>query len=559
MNNIRDSVSNLKASLLKFLILFVMMLSCSFLFTGITTYATDSSADQGGSGSGSGLSGSTVSSSRSGWLIYVVDQAGQLKSPDVAIWFTNGLPDLEITEWMALTRFHGIDFSNDQVYTNFEYGAPLVNGNGQGSTVRNKLVQSTNGVENWSSLIEKLWGPDLVKEVAANEYALILEPVYYYNIYKNGSKTSDVILGTANTIAGYQEVNGIGSYGDTQIKRYTNNNFPHSAKFQQDRTIVGITVPSTRSGYLTNQQIMAEGYGLIAIWPQTSSIHTYDGVNSPGKSPLTPKGIANIVKSYHTVNESTGEDIDDGCFITTNVSNNIIIDDEDEYKVEKWVVTDSDPTEVPGNSWNPPGTVQDSGNSSGSTTVKDPGKTLFVLLKKTEQEEEEEIPEGIDYVIEQSQITKQVLLSEAQTNPDAKNIKTYEFKWNLPSLKNSCPGHRYKSGEHNVYDEDGDFIGTEDEYSNAYCGNWQITDKTITVGLKNDLYLDYPEILADSNAWRKLPAIGEQTTQTYDRGNNFGSHDKGYTNWDYKMVIHRGNDKLTLAEWKGLGLEVAEV
>lgn len=56
-----------------------------------------------------------------------------------------------------------------------------------------------------------------------------------------------------------------------------------------------------------------------------------------------------------------------------------------------------------------------------------------------------------------------------------------------------------------------------------------------------------------------VPSNIRNRTQTYDRGNNFGSHDKGYTNWDYKMVIHRGNDKLTLAEWKGLGLEVAEV
>lgn len=562
MNNIRDSVTNLKASLLKFILMFVVMFSFSFMFTGITSHATDSSADQGGGGSGTGASGSTLDSNRSGWLIYVVDKYGQLKSPDVAIAFTKGLPDLRINQELmfAKTRFHGIQYSTSKVLTNFQYGSPLDNGHGRGSTVRNELTTPNEyGIEPWQNLIETLWGQDLVLETTSNEYALILEPVYYYNVFKNGRNTGDVILGTANTIAGYQEAAGIGSYGDSRLRLYTNNNFPHSAKFQQDKTIVGITVPSTRAGKLSNQQIMAEGYGIIAIWPQSDSIHTYDGVTSPGKSPLTPAGFANIVKSYHTVNETTGEDIDDGCFITTNVSNNIIIDDEPEYKVEKWVVTDSDPTEIPGNNWNPPGSPQESGNSSGSTTVKDPGKTLFVLLKKTEQEEEEEIPEGIDYVIEQSQITKQVLLSEAQTNPDAKNIKTYEFKWNLPSLKNSCPGHRYKSGEHNVYDEDGDFIGTEDEYSNAYCGNWQITDKTITVGLKNDLYLDYPEILADSNAWRKLPAIGEQTTQTYDRGNNFGSHDKGYTNWDYKMVIHRGNDKLTLAEWKGLGLEVAEV
>ena len=561
MNNIRDSVLNLKVSLLKFLLLFVMTLSCSFMFTGITSQAVDSSADQGGSGSGSGAGGSTIDSNRSGWLIYVVDQAGQLKSPDVVLWYTKGAPDLTISEGLdlALTRFNGTPAAREKY--NFPYGSPLVKGHGQGSNVRNKLVTpGEDGIEPWQDLIYSLWGESLVRETASNTYALILEPVYYYNVFAGGKRSNSVILGTSNTIAIYQSQKSVlNPYGDTMIKRFTNNNFPHSAKFQKDKTIVGITVPSQASGYLTNQQIMAEGYGIIAIWPQNDSIHTYDGVNSPGKSPLTPKGIANIVKSYHTVNETTGEDIDDGCFITEDVSTNIIIDDEPEYKVEKWVVTDSDPTELPGNSWNPPGSPQDSGNSSGSTKVEDPGKTLFVLLKKVEVEEEEEIPEGIDYIIDQSQITKQVALSEAQTNPDAKNIKTYEFKWNLPSLKNSCSGHRYQSGEENVYDEDRNFIGTRPTYSTAYCSNWQIKDKTITIGIKNSLYLDYPEILADSNAWRKLPTIGEEVNQTYDRGNNFGSHDKGYTNWDYKMVIHRGNDKLTLAEWKGVGLEVADV
>lgn len=561
MNNIRDSVSNLKTSLLKFLILFVMMLSCSFLFTGITTYAAEGTGDSSGGGTGSGTYSGGYSDAKSGWLVYTVNQQGYVTSP--SIWFLStsmNPPSGSNVKDYVLTRTTGQPATQFQI--GYPWDPPIEGKVGKGAAVKQwMLSKDENGYENWQSVIMDLWNdPDFARKFVAEENALILEPIFWHNVYKGYTKTSTILIGSANTIARYQlGVPELNPNGSPVLRLYDNNRIPHSARFEQSKTIMGLKVPSQTSGTLTNQQIADEAYGILAIWPNTSSIHTYDGVNSPGKSPLTPAGFANIVKSYHTLNETTGEDIDDGCYITTNVSNNIIIDDEDEYKVEKWVVTDSDPTEVPGNSWNPPGTVQDSGNSSGSTTVKDPGKTLFVLLKKTEQEEEEEIPEGIDYVIEQSQITKQVLLSEAQTNPDAKNIKTYEFKWNLPSLKNSCPGHSYPSGTRDVYDDEGNKVGEETVYSNAYCGNWQITDKTITVGLKNDLYLDYPEILADSNAWRKLPAIGEQTTQTYDRGNNFGSHDKGYTNWDYKMVIHRGNDKLTLAEWKGLGLEVAEV
>lgn len=561
MSSIRNSANK---ALLKIATLFLVVFSLGFLVTGITSHASgfDSSADGGSAGGGTQKVVGGPSMYKTGWMIYVVDETGRRVSPTVAFGMYQN-PSGNVEE-MVLTRTEGhLPSQGIDVASNPWLDYPFDgNGNPNGPKIRNRLLQDDDGdgYKNIEELIVKIWG-DTFYQSFDSSWAVMFEPVFYHNFRENGRSKNLIICGTANTIAIYQSAHsGTDPMGDSGINRYTNGNYPMCAMFQADRTIIGITVPSTRSGKIPNQQIMAEGYGIMAIWPNGgNSIHTYNGVDSPGKSPLTPKGTANIVKSYHTVNETTGEDIDDGCFITEDVSKNIIIDDEPEYKVEKWVVTDSDPTEVPGNSWNPPGSPQDSGNSSGSTKVENPGKTLFVLLKKTEQEEEEEIPEGIDYVIEQSQITKQVLLSEAQTNPDAKNIKTYEFKWNLPSLKNSCPGHRYKSGEHNVYDEDGDFIGTEDEYSNAYCGNWQITDKTITVGLKNDLYLDYPEILADSNAWRKLPAIGEQTTQTYDRGNNFGSHDKGYTNWDYKMVIHRGNDKLTLAEWKGLGLEVAEV
>ena len=561
MSSIRNSANK---ALLKIATLFLVVFSLGFLVTGITSHATSGTGTGTGNGSGTqGVVGGPYYT-KSAWMLYVVDQAGIQQSPDVVTSWPNGMPSGN-RKMLVKTRPEGKTPSGRTV--DCAWGNPMTSdGGGRGAAVKSYLVQDNeNGVARGLQLIADLWGEDFAQEVVANDYALMLEPIFWYNFRENGRSTNQIIVGTANTIAINQsQYSSLQPEGDYMINRYTNGNYATCCQFEQDKTIIGLKVPSiprlTGRQRLSNSLIMQEAYGILAIWFSAGdSIHTYNNVDSPGPSPLMPKGIANIVKSYHTVNETTGEDIDDGCYITENVSTNIIIDDEPEYKVEKWVVTDSNPTEVPGNNWNPPGSPQESGNSSGSTKVKTPGKTLFVLLKKTEQEEEEEIPEGIDYVIEQSQITKQVLLSEAQTNPDAKNIKTYEFKWNLPSLKNSCPGHRYQSGEENVYDEDRNFIGTRPTYSTAYCGNWQITDKTITVGLKNDLYLDYPEILADSNAWRKLPAIGEQTTQTYDRGNNFGSHDKGYTNWDYKMVIHRGNDKLTLAEWKGLGLEVAEV
>lgn len=80
MSSIKDSASK---TLLKIVTLFLVVFSLGFLVTGITSHATDSSADQGGASSGLGASGSTPDSNRSGWLIYVIGQSGALKSPDV--------------------------------------------------------------------------------------------------------------------------------------------------------------------------------------------------------------------------------------------------------------------------------------------------------------------------------------------------------------------------------------------------------------------------------------------------------------------------------------------
>ena len=568
MKENRASIKIFKAALLMFVSVIFLM------FNSLTVNAVDSSADQGGGGAHKDSTGeSTLDSSRSGWLIYIVDRAGQMKSPDAVVWWSHGEPDLNINCNKIKTRLGEIPESEQLV--NFPYGQPLINGYGQGGNVRNKLIQpNDNGVERWEELIMDIWHDEkLVQEMIDNDYVLLLEPVYYYNVFYNGQKTSTVIAGTANTIAKYQNDQG-GSLvpnGDSQLRLYTNQNFPLSGMFQADKTVLGLTVPTQRSGKISNDSIIEKAYGIIAIWPVNDCIHTWDSVTypdgTPGPSPSEPKGIhVNISKSYYTENISTGEVTNDGSFVKTDVSPNIIIDSEPLYSVVSWHISTSEASEIPGQrkeAWDSavPGTHIESGEGPGSVVVKDPGVTLYVLLKRIESEPEEEMPKGIDYIIRESQITKSVWLSEAETNKDAATIKKYVFNWQLPEFK--CPGHNHVQCKWNdgySYDADGD--GEKESYrpgwwdsSTEYCAKWTLTDTDLKFVLKDEYIPNFPNVRSDSEneIWNKLPMIGEQKEQEYTRTKlelqqtkEDGEKFQGY---DMHYVIHRGQDKLTLANW----------
>lgn len=517
-------------------------------------YASESTADQGGGGIGTGLTGSTCTGSRSGWLLYIAGKNdGTLKS-DVVLSWTNDAPNLSFQLEDITSKIGGAAYSREYPGIPEKYGPPMRGGSGNGNNVRNRLIQKdAQGVEEWDNLVTELWGEQMIDDMIQNDYALVLEAVYYYTIFIGGKSTGIVFAGTPNTIAKMQSGIGLDPIGDPKINRYTNQNYAQSAMFQADVTMAGMLPPTQRSGKISNAQIQAQAYGLIAIWPMNDSIHTYNGVDSPGNPPETPAGKYNIVKSYHTVNKTTGTDTDDGCYMSKNVTNNVIIDDEPEYKVQNWKVTTSEPVSVPGTDagWNPPGTVQPengSGKSTGSTTVKPPSKTVFVQLIR-EEEEDEELIDGIDYYIRESQISKQVLLSEAETNTDAQNVITDQILiWEMPRLKNTCTGHGYKETTTN---DDGT---QSQEDRTAYCSGWYISDDSMEFSLKNDDKDNYKTVLANGDGWWEHPKNNGSSSYEYTR-TSFDADDIKPAGWDLKMVIHRGLDKLTLAEWKNVGLE----
>lgn len=180
-----------------------------------------------------------------------------------------------------------------------------------------------------------------------------------------------------------------------------------------------------------------------------------------------------------------------------------------------------------------------------------PGACLYILLEK-------EI-NGItgDFTITQSSLTKRVHLSEAAATA---NIVTHNFRWTAPSIsKTSCSGHKWS---HSPGCRGGYWVGSgEDSYyvypwcpiHTDYCSGWQWVDDSITLQLDNTKKNSYPDIIIGTNKinWQTITSYRQlNLRRDYLTRYSTGSDTKTLNNYDYAMVLWRGKDKLTVAEWK---------
>ena len=180
-----------------------------------------------------------------------------------------------------------------------------------------------------------------------------------------------------------------------------------------------------------------------------------------------------------------------------------------------------------------------------------PGACLYILLEK-------EI-NGItgDFTITQSSLTKRVHLSESAATA---NIVTHNFRWTAPSIsKTSCSGHKWS---HSPGCRGGYWAGSgEDRYyvypwcpiHTDYCSGWQWVDNSITLQLDNTKKNSYPDIIIGTNKinWQTITSYRQlNLRRDYLTRYSTGSDTKTLNNYDYAMVLWRGKDKLTVAEWK---------
>ncbi len=196
---------------------------------------------------------------RTGWMLYIVDENGSAVSPDAKLVLSSSSISIGSNVQADLNaRVGGYSVGNHPADMNAPWGAPFsAGGSGRGHEVKKWMLTET-GENDWNVLkvITTYWGSsmkDAFIDTKNNNYYLVLEPVYWHQMYKNSKPTGKWLIGTARGIASLQEANGVTEYGDNYIQRYTNNAYANCVKFEFEQ--FGLPF-GFESGVLTNSQIM---------------------------------------------------------------------------------------------------------------------------------------------------------------------------------------------------------------------------------------------------------------------------------------------------------------
>lgn len=302
----------------------------------------DGSGDSADQSAATGKYAGGPSYSKTGWLIYILDEdSGARVSPSTVFYDCGQAPPDMLSTLKARIPAGGSPTEYKGTIPDY-IGRPFDNGNiANGMKIKSKLIgEGKKGGSLVYDFIEDIWGTDISISLDEKyeQWVLIMEPVYWYNLFVGGINTGKPVIGTAYQIGQWQSaISFLQPKGDRVIGSMTNGIFATCAMVEPNAKF-GIQSP-TNIGRVTNNEMVTYGYGMIQVWPTYNTTHTWDqaGCGSvPGPAPEKPIGTANIVKSYHTINKTTGTDTHDGCFIRRNTSTNILIEDEPEYKVQKW-------------------------------------------------------------------------------------------------------------------------------------------------------------------------------------------------------------------------------
>ena len=381
------------------------------------------------------------------------------------------------------------------------------------------------------------------------------------------------IIGTLSGCIRYQQ--SVGAYVGN-FDRYTSN----IACFAEEITANGAGVDAGFVYYedsrdedvrLSAGQIDAHGVGMLVIKAKDdATIKTYWEPNgSPGKpEPAKPNktGTCAIVKGYYEENETTGVKTSLGVFSEKDTTNNIQICEEPGFELVRWDISTVYNNTLDPTDWTPPSSLRD-GKNPETVKLETPEKVVYVLLKRT-LEEEEEAPADVNYTLSQSTITRQIHISEPDNRLTMPKIEDHEFIWKLlghvvECVGHECDGHEVtKSGSHDSdcpSDCTSSHSYTDTEYhDNVYCSNWVWFDDKLVFSLKNEQKSDFPDVLATKGGWENVTTLKglalwvQPFTRTIPEETL-----KGYKNLDYACVLLRGKDKLTVAEWKNTDLNVA--
>lgn len=533
---------------IKNIAIFLMTLLLIIMIPFSVYGAEGDNAAGGGTGSANGSDVGGASDSRCGYRVYVVDEVGNIKSKVIDLvtmepktsgsYYYTRIGDGKVSSYGIMPD----DMPKPFIW---QTGTGFV---GNGLTLREWMrSDGANGKQNIMNIIASYLGDDVAElfENTSKEYYCAVEPIAWHNIYTTHEASSNSgvsFYGTAYNWLNFYSENKLQVSGFTAI--LDNNVLQRCLVLAYDQDNLDLVCP-TNTGYVTLDNLGKQGMG-IQLYCNRDLIPactTYDEDMSttPAKAPDESSGNVTIVKNYRT---EIGDEqyIDDGCYIRTGTTNLVQIEDEPEYKVVKWRVTNK--TMTPDSiDWKPAGTIFNLGYGVDDVIVGSYATTLYVLLEKTDIRESDI---EADYIVGESYITKAIDLG--QTDKGEELLDNKKFTWSYGSL--GCKGH---DGEHDwtcyhqctiTCKNPCELKGSLDcEDNHDWTCNHQLIDKEWTFKLRNNLVGAYPKTIAYNEFWNDYNSEYNKDRSDMSAGTVDSEH-------SYKMIVHRGEDKLSIAEWK---------
>lgn len=164
--------------------------------------------------------------------------------------------------------------------------------------------------------------------------------------------------------------------------------------------------------------------------------------NPEHPAPIESNGTTTIIKSYRIRNTETNTLTDRGTHTRSNLSNQILIEDEDDYKVIAWKTSTENITNLANFSvtWESsvPGIIGEQGDTITQVTLPSTHKYIYVLLEKSDNPDEH-----TNYTIPQSSITRHIYLSQPDKRLGMPKIEAHTFTWYIPSFTEGSCKHTY--------------------------------------------------------------------------------------------------------------------
>ena len=489
---------------------------------------------------------------RTGWLVYVSDVNGSLCSPVAFVgkstWGSGYSQHFE-------TQIGGASPSGAVNIGNFP-GWPLpVNDSGSNWRKLKSYME-----ENSAKVVQGIWGDELLNTVNANlsNYYLVLETVSWHGVPGRSTNGAGNHWGWVKLWAsGGADGNGKGfyPYNKIAISEMIETQWPGLPAPPS-------YMPSSGEECIPLNTLLAGGYGMAAFRLKPSDGQTTADEASPlfGTDPHDPpdesQGPKTIIKNYRTVNDTTNETTDDGKTHRDNVDPKITVEEEGDYKVIGWKTSNTKDYGLDSVTWPVPGKITQQGTSPTTVTLSSPLETvIYVWLEKHEEEPNTNIKQ-VDFILSESTISRKIQLSKPD-NPRLVLINQYEFKWTREKHKTACTGHTY-----NYTENCSDSSCTSCPHSKStthYCtfGKWN--DNTMGESLDNESKENSPDIVATKSGQK---GVVSKTTGLADNVKwsetvtitNTGADTQKKTGLDYRCVLMRGKDKLTVAQWKNTDL-----